>query len=77
MGSFLTPVDLVFNGRTIRTKSIDYGYCLSIHKSQGSSFNTILVDMENVFLCKNKQELRQLQYVGLSRTRKDIHMLIK
>ena len=33
--------------------------------------------MNNLFLQKNSIELRQLQYVAMSRTRKDIHMLIK
>ena len=29
-----------------------------------------------VWACKNKEELRQLQYVALSRTRNNISMLI-
>ena len=77
MGSFLTPIDMSFDGRIIRSKSIGYGYCLTTHKSQGSSFDSVLIDMENILRCTNKQELRQLQYVSMSRTRKDIHMLIK
>jgi len=77
MGSFLTPIDMSFQGRIIRNRSLGYGYCLSVHKSQGSSFDNVLVDMENILRCTNKQELRQLQYVSMSRTRKDIHMLIK
>jgi len=76
-GSFLTPIDMSLNGRIVRNKSLGYGYCLSVHKSQGSSFDNVLVDMENILRCTNKQELRQLQYVSMSRTKKDIHMLIK
>lgn len=72
---FLTPVDLIYENRVVKSKSIGYGYCLTTHKSQGSSFNTVLIDMGNIFKCTDSSELRQLQYVALSRTRKDIHML--
>ena len=77
MGSFLTPYDLIYEGRTVRKKTLDYGYCITSHKSQGSSYDNVLIDMGNIFLCKNDMERRQLQYVAMSRTRKDIHMLIK
>ena len=50
---------------------------MSVHKSQGSNLNTVLVDMDNILTCHNYELLRQLQYVALSRTRKDIGMLIK
>lgn len=33
MNSFITPVDLIYNRRTVRKKSLDYGYCISVHKS--------------------------------------------
>lgn len=76
MESFTTPVDLIYGNRTVRKKTLDYGYCLSVHKSQGSNYDNILIDMGNLFTCKNKEELRQLQYVALSRTRNNISMLI-
>ena len=65
--SFLTPVDLIYNNRVIKRKSLDYGYCISTHKSQGSTYQFIIVDMENLLRCPNKEELRQLQYVAMSR----------
>lgn len=74
--SFLTPYDLVFEDRIVRKKSIDYGYCISVHKSQGSNYDNVLVDMNNLFICNNKEELRQLQYVALSRTRNNVSLLI-
>lgn len=74
--SFLTPYDLVYDGRIVRKKSLDYGYCISVHKSQGSNYNNVLVDMNNLFICRNKEELRQLQYVALSRTRNDVSLLM-
>lgn len=76
MESFLTPFDLVYEGRIIRKKSMDYGYCISVHKSQGSSINNVLIDMGNLLTCKNKEDLRQLQYVSMSRTRNNIVLLV-
>ena len=76
MESFATPIDLIYNGRTVRKKTLDYGYCLSVHKSQGSNYDNVLIDMGNIFICKNKEELRQLQYVAMSRTRNNINILL-
>ncbi len=75
MDSFLTPFDLIHDNRIIRKKSIDYGYCITVHKSQSSTYNEIIVDMPNIRICKNPEELRQLQYVALSRTRTNVHLL--
>ena len=55
-------------------KSLDYGYCISAHKSQSSSYLAVLVDMENILQCTDPEELRQLQYVALSRTTNDIYL---
>lgn len=70
--SFLTPVDLYYEGRIIRRKSLDYGYCISAHKSQSSTYQIVLIDMENIYRCTNVEELRQMQYVALSRTAGEI-----
>lgn len=43
---------------------------------QGSTYNDVLIDMGNLFICKNKEELRQLQYVAMSRTRNNVSLLI-
>ena len=60
---------------SIKKKTFDYGYASSTHKLQGSSINTIFIDMANINKCRNKDELRQLQYVALSRTKTDAHIL--
>ena len=69
---FLTPIDLIYDNRVIKRKSIDYGYCISTHKAQSSGYTTVMIDMENIWRCKNPEELRQLQYVACSRTKKDL-----
>lgn len=75
MDSFTTPVDLYLGNRLVRSKSFDYGYAISTHKSQGSSIDTVFVDIKNINTCRNLDERRQLQYVALSRTKSDVYVL--
>ena len=73
--SFTTPVDLFFDNRVVKKKSFDYGYASTVHKSQGSSYDNIFVDMKNIKICKDDLVRRQLQYVAMSRTRSDVYIL--
>lgn len=75
MGSFASPIDLYYDGRMVRKKSFDYGYAMTTHKSQGSSLNNVFIDMKDISRCRDKDELRQLQYVSVSRTKRDVHIL--
>ena len=75
ISSFASPIDLFYDGRLIRKKSFDYGYACTVHRLQGSSFDNIFVDMRNIKICKDDLIRRQLQYVALSRTRKDAYVL--
>ena len=75
MDSFTTPIDLFFDNRVVKKKSFDYGYASTVHKSQGSSYDNIFVDMKNIRTCKDDLVRRQLQYVALSRTRSDVYIL--
>lgn len=75
INSFASPINLFFDNRLIRKKSFDYGYATTVHKSQGSTYDNIFVDMRNIKTCKDKLVRRQLQYVALSRTRKDVFVL--
>ena len=76
MKSFATPKDMVWDNRVIKKKTFDYGYASTIHKIQGSSLGTVFIDMSNILVCKNIDEIRQMQYVALSRTKTDAYMLI-
>ena len=42
---------------------------------QGSSFDKVFIDIDSFKRCRDLEEVRQLQYVGLSRTRSDIYLL--
>lgn len=75
MESFTTPVDLYYDNRLIRKKSFDRGYAVTVHKSQGSSINNVFIDMKSIAQCKDRQELRQLQYVAVSRATTNAYIL--
>lgn len=70
MGRFM-----YFDNRIIKHKTFDYGYAISVHKSQGCSLDNVCVDMRNINSCKDLNILRQLQYVSLSRTRNQVYLL--
>ena len=73
--SFVSPVALTYEGRVVRKKSFDYGYASTSHKLQGSTYDTIFVDLRNINTCSDEVVKRQLQYVALSRTRTDAYVL--
>ena len=69
--SFTSPVDLYYDDRLIRKKSFTRGYATTVHKSQGSSYDKVFVDLVDILRCRDSMLLRQLEYVALSRTRSD------
>lgn len=76
IGSFATTFDLFYNNRVIKKKTFEYGYASTVHCVQGMTLNTVFVDMTNINTVWNKEELQQLQYVAISRTRGDAYLLV-
>lgn len=74
INSFTSPIDLFVGNRVIRKKSFDYGYATTVHKSQGKTLNNVFIDMKNILLCRDEEELRQLQYVAISRTKNNVYI---
>ncbi|MGG6297652.1 ATP-dependent DNA helicase [Leptolyngbya sp. AN02str] len=50
--------------------NLSYAYCLTIHKSQGSTFQNVFVDIPNALINKNIRERNQLLYVAVTRASK-------
>lgn len=75
--SFSTIDYLYFNDRAVVKKSFDLGYCTTVHRSQGSSYNKIYIDVNSIATCRNKTVRRQLEYVAFSRTRSDVNIYMK
>ena len=53
-----------------RSKGIDYGYAITTHKSQGSTYNTVFINETNMDRNQKNSERNSLKYVALSRPRK-------
>lgn len=49
---------------------VDYAYSLTIHKSQGSTFQDVFVDVPSMFANRNVVERNQLCYVAFTRAAK-------
>jgi hypothetical protein len=78
LNSFINPMDIIYDGRVIKKKSIDHGFAHTIHKSQGGSYANVSVDLRDVAICKafDIQQHNQLLYVGLSRTQKIANIFV-
>lgn len=77
INKFTSPVNLYVGNRLIRKKTFDRGYAITVHRSQGSTFNNVYIDMSDIDKCRDEENLRQLQYVALSRTRNDAYIFSK
>ena len=56
---------------------VSYGYCITTHKSQGSTFNNIYVDMNNIILKNtNRNESYRCLYTAITRTSNKLNILI-
>lgn len=51
-------------------KDIDYGYAITVHKSQGSTYENVGITLTDILKNRTAKERRQLIYVALSRTSK-------
>lgn len=55
------------NGNLIVKKDLDYGYAITTHKSQGSTYTNVLVNENNIDNNPNSEERNKLKYVAFSR----------
>ena len=56
---------------------VSYGYCITTHKSQGSTFNNVYVDMNNIiFKNTNIEESYRCLYTAITRTSNKLGILI-
>lgn len=76
--SFESNMDIVQPKRraVIKKKSFDFGYAHTIHKSQGSTYNEIILDFEDLTKVRNLSDYKELLYVALSRAKSKITVLV-
>lgn len=80
-GCLLLTNILGSDGRTlIYGRDLDYGFALTSHKSQGSTFDTALVDVDDIVFDKNGvpytdcEEVNRRLYVAASRCRNKLYL---
>ncbi len=56
--------------------NITYGYCMTVHKSQASTFGYVFVDLTNIFLNLNNNEAKRCLYTAITRTSDEINIII-
>ena len=65
----------LLDGRELRyskdmIEDVEFSYCLTIHKSQGSTFSHVLINDNDIDRCLDKKVKKQLRYVALTRASK-------
>jgi exodeoxyribonuclease-5 len=58
-----------------RFAALDYAYALTVHKSQGSTFETVFVDHRDLMACRGP-ERRALVYVAATRPSKRLALMV-
>jgi exodeoxyribonuclease-5 len=53
---------------------LNYAYCLTIHKAQGSTFQNVFVDIPNTLINRNIRQRNQLLYVAVTRAAKRLFL---
>ena len=53
---------------------LNYSYCLTVHKSQGSTFQDVFIDVPNLQQNRKVSERNQLHYVALTRAAKRVFL---
>lgn len=56
--------------------NVTYGYAMTVHKSQGSDFNNVFVDLNDITNNENIDECLHCIYTAITRTSNSLHILI-
>jgi superfamily I DNA/RNA helicase len=56
--------------------SIDYGNSKTCHKSQGSTYYNVFVDMNDIVLNKDENDMKRCVYVACTRASNELHILL-
>lgn len=72
----ITMKDYQENGRLKIRKSIDYGYAHTIHKSQGGTYDKVMIYYDTITgAAFDTDTQQQLKYVAVSRARENVYIV--
>ncbi|PIE79422.1 MAG: hypothetical protein CSA11_12060 [Chloroflexi bacterium] len=79
-GSHLRASQLALDAKTWAMRKsfapLRHAYAITVHKSQGSAFDTALIDYANLSKIKNVFDFNRALYVAITRTRKYLAVVI-
>ena len=55
---------------------LNYGYCITVHKSQGSTFKNVFIDIYDIFENNNKEETLKCLYTAITRCSESLYLLV-
>lgn len=55
---------------------LNYGYCITVHKSQGSTFKNVFIDVNDILANNNSNETSKCLYTSITRSSKTLKLLI-
>lgn len=56
--------------------SVNYGYSITTHKAQGSSFQDVYVDLNDILLNQKQHEAHKCAYTAVTRASNELHILV-
>lgn len=59
-----------------RFATVDYAYAMTVHRAQGSTFDTAFVDARDLAACRDADERQALAYVAASRPARRLALLV-
>ena len=59
-----------------RFARVDYAYASTVHRAQGSTFDTVFVDRRDLQACRDETERRALLYVAVTRPARRLALLV-
>jgi len=64
------------NSFTEQYANVIYGYSVTTHKAQGSTFNNVFIDADDILLNNNLDETKRCIYTSHTRSANEVHILI-
>lgn len=55
---------------------LNYGYCITVHKSQGSTFKNVFIDINDILTNNDTNETSKCLYTAITRSSKTLKLLI-
>lgn len=59
-----------------RFAQLNYGYAITVHKSQGSTFKNVFIDIMDIFENRNQKERLKCLYTAITRSSNSLELLV-